>query len=390
MFLQLLMLYASVSALKEEDPDVHRNFMQVCVAHGYQAQSYQVTTADGYILTLFRIPGKTDEPITSGKPVAFLQHGLLDLSDTWIMNEPAPGFILADAGFDVWFGNSRGSFHSLGHVKYNPWIHSDYWDFTWQHMAEYDIPAVIPFVLNQTGQKKLTYVGHSQGTLQMFAHLAEDPSFMKYINIFIALAPVGTVRYLDIDFFNLLKRIPYFDTLDALGIHSFLQNANAPGINYVFCDVLPDVCDGVAQALSDSKVSEDNTERFPVILSHEPGGTSVFNMMHWQQMTNYLFSKMEKYDYGSVGNLYHYGSIFPPTYDISKIPGPIALFFGIYDRLADPKDGDWLRKNLNSKSIVYLNTTMPFGHLTYLWGKDLSYLNTVISLAKQYSTSSEE
>jgi len=384
-----LLLSLAVFALEAEDPDVRRNFMQVCVAHGYQAQSYQVTTTDGYILTVFRIPGKTGDT-TTGKPVAFMQHGLLDLSDTWIMNLPAPGFMMADAGFDVWFGNSRGSFHSLGHVKWNPWKDNDYWDFTWQHMAEFDIPAVVAFVLKQTNKKKLTYIGHSQGTLQMFAHLAEAPAFMSNLNIFIALAPVGTVRYLDIDFFNLLKHIPYFDTLDALGFHSFLPNTNTPGLNYAFCDILKDVCDGVAGMLADAQVSEDNTARFPVILSHEPGGTSVWNMMHWQQMTNYWSNKMEKYDYGSIGNVWHYGSIWPPTYDISKIPGPIALFFGTQDRLADPKDGEWLRKTLNPKSIVYQNTTIPAGHLTFLWGKDMSYFNTVISLSRQYSALNEE
>jgi len=98
---------------------------------------------------------------------------------------------------------------------------------------------------------------------------------MTYISLFVALAPVGTVRYLNIDFFNLLKRVPFFDTLDALGFHSFLQNTNTPGINYVFCDVLPEVCDGAAQMIADTSVSGDNTARFPVILSHEPGGTSV-------------------------------------------------------------------------------------------------------------------
>lgn len=31
-------------------------------------------------------------------------------------------------------------------------------------MAKYDLPATIDFILKKTGQEKLHYVGHSQGT----------------------------------------------------------------------------------------------------------------------------------------------------------------------------------------------------------------------------------
>uniref|UniRef100_A0A7S3I9Z9 Lipase n=1 Tax=Fabrea salina TaxID=342563 RepID=A0A7S3I9Z9_9CILI len=381
----LFLVLALLSNLSlAEPPEAKMSFTEVCDYYGYRAESHQVTTQDGYILTLFRVPGLKNETLKKEKPAVFLQHGLLDLSDTWIMNSPAPGFMLANAGFDVWFGNSRGSFHSLGHVSLST-KDKAYWEFTWQQMAEFDIPASINYVLKATGHEKLSYVGHSQGTLQMFAHLSEDPAFIEKLNIFVALAPVMTVRHLNIDFFSILDNIPFFNLLADMGIYDFLPNPKLNSLFYYFCDLFGFVCDGLIGFVADLQVSNDNTERFPVILSHEPGGTSTMNMLHWHQMTKYSSYKVQKYDYGTNTNMEVYDSPTPPVYDISKIKGPIALFFGTEDRLADPTDGAWCRETLPAESVAYLEDTLPFGHLTFMWGKDMSYFDKVIDLCRQYS-----
>jgi pimeloyl-ACP methyl ester carboxylesterase len=60
-------------------------------------------------------------------------------------------------------------------------------------MGRYDVPANIQYVLEKTGKSKLSYIGHSQGTSQMFAALS-DSATKDYVNskvdVFIALAPI--------------------------------------------------------------------------------------------------------------------------------------------------------------------------------------------------------
>ena len=50
---------------------------------------------------------------------------------------------------------------------------------------------MIDFILAQTGQSKLTYIGHSEGTTQMFIGASLKPDYFKEkVEYFTALAPI--------------------------------------------------------------------------------------------------------------------------------------------------------------------------------------------------------
>ena len=53
------------------------------------------------------------------------------------------------------------------------------------------MPTFIDHILGVTGQEKLTYIGHSQGTTQMFLGASINPTyFNEKVNLFVALGPV--------------------------------------------------------------------------------------------------------------------------------------------------------------------------------------------------------
>lgn len=102
--------------------DRQHNITQICNEHGFEHYRYSVTTQDGYILSLDRIPpfGKDIGDPNFEAPVVMLQHGIEDSSIAWVLNtiENAPAFILSRAGYDVWLGNNRGNSESRRHVKF--------------------------------------------------------------------------------------------------------------------------------------------------------------------------------------------------------------------------------------------------------------------------------
>lgn len=128
---------------------------------GYDCTEYMVETEDGFLLGLQRISHGRAIGKKRRLPV-LLQHGLLQGGDNWVLNLPSQslGFILADEGFDVWIANGRGTRWSHGHKTYAK-HDKEYWDWTWDELAEFDLPAMLKFVMTTTGSK-VFYVGHSQ------------------------------------------------------------------------------------------------------------------------------------------------------------------------------------------------------------------------------------
>ncbi|XP_036294380.1 lipase member K isoform X5 [Pipistrellus kuhlii] len=303
------------------NPEARMNISQIISYWGYPYENYDVVTKDGYILGIYRIPHGRGCPRTDPRPVVYLQHGLVASASNWICNLPnnSLAFLLADTGYDVWMGNSRGNTWSRKHLKFSP-KSPEFWAFSLDEMAKYDLPATIDFIVEKTGQERLFYVGHSQGTTIAFIAFSTNPELAKRIKIFFALAPVITVKY----------------------THSPMRKLTN---------------------LSREAVKS----RLDVYLAQSPAGTSVQNMLHWAQAVN--SGLFRAYDWGNpYQNMIHFQQLTPPLYNVTKMEVPTAIWSGGHDRVADPRDVENVLPNITS--LIYYKFIPHYNHVDFYLGQD--------------------
>lgn len=106
-------------------------------------------------------------------------------------------YTLAEEGFDVWLGNARGNYYSRKHTTLDPNSRKDkqFWDFSWDEIGNLDLPAMIDYVLQQTGKSRLHYIGFSQGTTSFFVMASLRPEYNEKIISMHAMAPVAYMAH---------------------------------------------------------------------------------------------------------------------------------------------------------------------------------------------------
>eukprot|EP01114_Cavostelium_apophysatum_P010740 TRINITY_DN2484_c0_g1_i1.p1 TRINITY_DN2484_c0_g1~~TRINITY_DN2484_c0_g1_i1.p1 ORF type:complete len:394 (+),score=76.62 TRINITY_DN2484_c0_g1_i1:60-1241(+) len=364
------------------------NVTQLITSQGYPCETHKVETSDGFILTMIRIPFGKKSTNKSNRPVAFLQHGLLDSASTWVVNPPEQslGFILADNGFDVFLGNVRGNTYSSENTKYAPdsitlWNLVDF-----DNMIAIDLPTMVNATLEITGASSLVYVGHSQGTLMGFGAFPLQPYLAEQIDLFVALAPVAYVSHVESFLLDLLADLDTAGWLAFFGEREFLPtNWIMEELAGSLCVDDPILCSSVIFLLCGYDPSDLNETRVHIYVAEAPAGTSVRNMYHWTQMVN--SGLFEKFDYGVAGNIINYGQATPPQYRPQNMTVPLALFTGTKDILADPTDVEILVGSLNQEPVFNLNEP-TYDHIDFVWAEDayIKIYPQLVQLALKYAT----
>nr|XP_020656952.1 gastric triacylglycerol lipase-like [Pogona vitticeps] len=348
------------------------NAVELIEYWGYPCELYKITTDDGYILTMFRIPhGRVNEVSrnTSAKPVVFLQHGLLVDAVCWYQNLPNANlpFMLADAGYDVWLGNSRGTTWSKQHNFLAP-NSVEFWEFSFDEMAKYDLPASIDFVLQKTGQQQVTYIGHSQGTTIAFIAFSTNLQLAAKIKLFIALAPVVTVKHATTPLAK-LSIIPDFQIKLLFGNKDFLPETNIGAtVRSTLCsqDILAPICSNLLFIICGFNENNLNMSRLDVYSAHAPAGTSVQNIIHWKQAVR--SGKFQAFDYGWRDNQAIYNQPAPPEYDLTAMTVPTVVWSGGNDWLSDPTDVAAAVPQI--KNLISHVRIPEWNHLDFVFGQD--------------------
>ncbi|XP_051002903.1 tear acid lipase-like protein [Acomys russatus] len=367
----LIYIFGSILCLfkpKPRNPEANMNVSEIISYWGYAYEEHEVVTEDGYILPIFRIPhGKNKSNNLVPKPVVYLQHGWALCASSWILNPPSGslGFLLADAGFDVWLGNSRGNIYARKHVRLDP--HSrEFWAFSYDQHIKYDLPATIDFIVNKTGQKQVYYVGHSQGALIAFGAFATNPQLAQKIKMNFSLGPIATVKYMS----GLIRMIVLLEpTITKLifGEKDIFSNADAKHFVQCLChrETIGTICNNILTLLFGHDPQNLNESRLDVYAGQAPAGASIQTTLHYSQAIR--TGVFQAYDWGSSAlNMLHYSQPTPPLYKVEDMKVPTAMWSGGQDCLADPLDVKNLEANISN--LVYHRKISGYNHIDFLIG----------------------
>uniref|UniRef100_A0A8D0C2R8 AB hydrolase-1 domain-containing protein n=1 Tax=Salvator merianae TaxID=96440 RepID=A0A8D0C2R8_SALMN len=260
-------------------------------------------------------------------------------------------------------GNSRGSIWCQKHKNLSA-NQKEFWAFSFDEMAKYDLPALINFVLNKTGQQQLYYIGYSQGAGIGFIAFSTMPDLAQKVKMFFALAPVTRIKYASSPAVKLLN-LPERVLRAMLGNKKFLpRNRLLKKVLTGFCSrgLFSGACGNVFFLFSGYNTENINMSRVDVYVARFPSGTSTQNIFHWGQVTHFT----------------------PPIYKIEDMAVPTAVWSGGKDLLSDPKDVALLLSQI--KQLVSHKSIPEWAHLDFIWGLDAPHrmYNEIIDLMKQH------
>ncbi|XP_013117523.2 lipase 3 [Stomoxys calcitrans] len=344
---------------------------------GFDSASYDIYTKDGYGLTLFRLRN----PLTSttpspAAPVVLLMHGFTSSSDVWViegMKNPL-AYDLLRQGYDVWLGNNRGNMYGQRHRNISIWDR-EFWRFSFHEIGINDLPQMIDFILEETQQTSLHYVGYSQGTTIAMVLLSMKPEYNAKFKTINLLAPTifmtngrSKLRYLGRFFDSYTPLHTYVGDMAVFRpklLRKLLgfERCRSPQANAKVCAaIIYNLFGGYSAYLEEALI--------PDIFNSHPATSALHQLFHFLQI--HRSQKFRQYDIGSEGNLRRYNQSLPPEYNLSNVNPrlPIHMFYSDYDELSSKTDVESLAHILGNRSVSHFIDLEHYSHLDFVWGNN--------------------
>ncbi|CAL8131349.1 unnamed protein product [Orchesella dallaii] len=353
---------------------------------GYNVSTHTILSKDGYYSTMYRISGGLRSPPKRGKRAVLVFHGFASSAKSWIIQPGSRNiaFTLADAGYEVWLANIRGTTPSRNHSHFNADIDYEYWDFGSDQVGTFDLPLMINLMLQETGTDQIYYACHSAGCEVLYAGLVDVPELNNKIKASFLLAPafIGTgyspffmlfpaflgkpLEHFILNFF----RARYIGEPIVLAKVLGLTADNICEWSFMRCGI----CDNLLFAIFGADPEQLDYNNLPNILKKMQDNSAMRILIHGKQSIEAC--DFRRYDYGRRKNMIKYGSADSPSFNLSRIAVPTYIFYGEGDNFFTPVDMARLKNAIPVKYLKGFHQVEwhKFNHIDFCMAKDADIL----------------
>ena len=338
---------------------VLNNYKEFIERFGHKLEENEVTTEDGYILSLWHlIPNFKVDP----EKVIFLQPGFLSTGLNYFgINKKSLAYVLQEKGYDVWIGNNRGCKFSSKHItKDSTKSNGNYWEYTMDEIVKYDLTSEINYIKKRTGVEKIHFVGYSEGSTLFLMLYMDNPHFVESsINKFVSIGTVPNLSYINITISESFEKICDYLKLSEPFTKAFKIN------DYVRASLIKSVKSNpqyfVKKFKSDGCITDrTNVEGIIQLFSHYPTDTSIYHIYHWEAIQeekklvyysphSKLNDELKEYDLNVIKNWKIRALITRSTCDSLSPYNEVTKFIN----------------SIKNQSLITIFDTQDFAHLDY-------------------------
>lgn len=346
------------------DPDVGLGTDEFIISRGFISEFHPYYSTDGYQTSMHRIVHPFQRvyrypvlmiTIDGGTGVEWLRNSPGGCwNESTLIVGPNLGFELAKRGYDVWLLNYRGApAYCNKHVTLDLDHDLEYWDFSLDDMAFFDLPVAIDYVRHTTGFRKIGMVAHATSNTMYFFLASRVPKYNDIVQPYIGLAPSFSQAH------NSLASMPLEDRMAQIDSAKIKRGQYYPTSiarlviqNRLICrDKISAalVCNPFLYATVLSQFGNNagsiNYDRLTVYATVGAGYLKS-SWQYAQELSTTLSDRVTMFNVTPEVNLQRYGTVTPPEYLPEMITNSEMHFISSQsDRFADPEDlGDFIQR----------------------------------------------